>query len=276
MTTRSLCEDTHSRPEVLSVRTGSLQIAASRFPAGLSLPLHEHDCPIFAVFLRGAMDIRFQHHQYACTRGTVQIHPPDERHSQHFDAAVGADLLVVEPDPDWIADFRPFRAVFEGIGHFNHAGIESTARRAASELRTPDELSPVVLESLALEMLADAARFHDVLTSRRRPPAWLQVASQRLRESFLETVSASGLAEEAGVHPGHLARAFRRYHGVTVGDYVRRLRLDWAAERLAGSDNSIAQIAAEAGFADQSHFTRAFKSYSGRTPADYRARSSAH
>jgi AraC family transcriptional regulator len=65
-------------------------------------------------------------------------------------------------------------------------------------------------------------------------------------------------------------RAFRAFHGVPVGTYARRLRLDWVARRLAETDEPIASLAIEAGFADQPHLTRAFRAFSGLTPARYR------
>jgi AraC family transcriptional regulator len=72
------------------------------------------------------------------------------------------------------------------------------------------------------------------------------------------------------VHPAHLSRAFRTYFKVSVGSYVRRLRLDWAREELARSTTSLATVALAAGFADQSHFTRAFKRHTGLTPQRFR------
>lgn len=262
-----------ARPAVRSVSIGPIDISASRFPSGYALPPHEHDRPIFVVFLAGAMNIQFGKHRYACMPGTVQIHPAGERHSQRFLDA-GAEVVVVEPAPDWAADFRPFdRLLNNSIAHYPHAGIEAAARRIRAEFHTPDELTPVVLESLALDMLAGAARLRDALGERGRPPAWLDRTTRRLRDTFLESFNLATLARDADVHPGHLSRTFRRYHGMTLGEYIRRLRLDWAAERLRGRNDPIAVIAADAGFADQSHFTRAFKAYSGRTPGDYRARS---
>jgi AraC family transcriptional regulator len=57
---------------------------------------------------------------------------------------------------------------------------------------------------------------------------------------------------------------------VSVGEYVRRERLDWAVAQLTTTDTPVATVAAEAGFADQSHFTRAFKRHTGLTPGRYR------
>ncbi len=55
-----------------------------------------------------------------------------------------------------------------------------------------------------------------------------------------------------------------------LGTYMRRLRVEWAADRLAGSDLPISTIAFRAGFADQPHLTRTFKSETGWTPGQYR------
>ena len=57
---------------------------------------------------------------------------------------------------------------------------------------------------------------------------------------------------------------------MTVGGYVRRLRLEWAAMELERTDTALAAVALAAGFADQSHFTRAFRDYTGFTPSVYR------
>jgi AraC family transcriptional regulator len=78
------------------------------------------------------------------------------------------------------------------------------------------------------------------------------------------------LAHEAGVHPVHLARMFRRYYGCTVGEYVRSVRVQQSQQDLLDSNEPIAEIAVKNGFADQSHFTRSFKSVTGVTPARYR------
>jgi AraC family transcriptional regulator len=63
---------------------------------------------------------------------------------------------------------------------------------------------------------------------------------------------------------------FRARFGESIGEHGRRLRLEWAAERLVCSDERLASIAAHAGFADQSHFTREFRRRFGVPPGLYR------
>jgi AraC-like DNA-binding protein len=76
------------------------------------------------------------------------------------------------------------------------------------------------------------------------------------------------------VHPANLVRTFKSFYHLPLGSYARRVRLDAAARRLASTSIPAAQIAVEAGFADQSHFTRRFKQHYGMTPAHFRKRRS--
>jgi AraC-like DNA-binding protein len=67
-----------------------------------------------------------------------------------------------------------------------------------------------------------------------------------------------------------LAREFRRHFCCTAGEYVRRLRVDFACRALLQSDTALIEIAVNAGFSDQSHFTRTFRAAMGMAPAQFR------
>jgi len=73
-----------------------------------------------------------------------------------------------------------------------------------------------------------------------------------------------------GIHPVHLAREFRRHYQCTIGEYVRRLKVEYACLQISVSEASLHQIALAAGFFDQSHFARTFKQIMGVTPGNYR------
>ena len=104
----------------------------------------------------------------------------------------------------------------------------------------------------------------------RRPPPWLLQAQELLYAQFTQVIRAADVASAVGVHPAHLARVFRNQFKLSMGSYVRRLRLDWAAQELVRSEVSLTAVALAAGFADQSHFTRFFKRHTGLTPNAYR------
>jgi AraC family transcriptional regulator len=136
-------------------------------------------------------------------------------------------------------------------------------------MRTPDDLTPLSVSGLVLELLARAARLAAPRPG-RRPPAWLPMVRDLLHDRFTEPLRVSDLAGVAGVHPVHLSRAFRAEYGLAVSAYLRALRVDWAAHRLRTTDESIAQVADDAGFADQSHLTRAMRARYGMTPMEWR------
>jgi AraC family transcriptional regulator len=68
-------------------------------------------------------------------------------------------------------------------------------------------------------------------------------------------------------------REFHRVYGVTAGTYVRKLRVDYVAERLGGAETRserLAELAFEAGFSSHAHMTVTFKRVTGLTPSEFR------
>src|SRR5262249_9386728 len=101
-------------------------------------------------------------------------------------------------------------------------------------------------------------------------PRWLDRVHEVLRVRFAGSLSLGEIAASVGISADHLARSFRRCHGCTVGEYVRRLRVEFACRQLVASEVPLVQLALDAGFTDQSHFTRTFKHHTGMTPAAFR------
>jgi AraC-like DNA-binding protein len=74
------------------------------------------------------------------------------------------------------------------------------------------------------------------------------------------------LAGRAGCSPFHLARMFRRAHGLSLTDYRTRLRIALALDRLAHGADNLAALAQELGFSHHSHFGATFHRHVGLTP----------
>lgn len=144
------------------------------------------------------------------------------------------------------------------------------ARALGRELAGPAGPHPLCVEGLVLEMLGEFTRQSEA-TSAAVPP-WLTRIRDAVHSNLADPPSLDALATEAGVHVSHLCRAFRQHFGRTIGDDIRRMRVDRAC-RMIGSRSSqaLAQIAIAAGFSDQSHMTREFRHWIGATPSDIRA-----
>ncbi|MGH9348110.1 MAG: AraC family transcriptional regulator [Vicinamibacterales bacterium] len=241
----------------------------ARFPGPLTLPSHIHDRTLVGVTLWGRFDSVMWGRAYDLRPGTVHTEPAGERHSNRFSTR-GAHVLIVQPDPSKRDVLRSCARFLDGINCFADRAAAAIAARLARELTTPDAVSPLAIEALSLELLAIGARAGQSAARDLRPPAWIGRVRDLLHASFAQPLHLAAIASVAGLHPAHVTRVFRRYHGVSIGEYVRRLRLDWAAAQLTDTSRAISEIAVAAGFADQSHFTRRFARQFGRTPAVFR------
>jgi AraC family transcriptional regulator len=141
--------------------------------------------------------------------------------------------------------------------------------RLFGEFGHMDSFSPLALEGLGLELLAVACRSAQRAKG-SGPPAWLRRARELLNDCSDQPLKLPEIAAAAGVHPGHLARTFRQHYHCSPGEYARRLRVERACRLLFRGNAPLAEVALEAGFADQSHFSSVFKRYTGFTPAEYR------
>jgi AraC family transcriptional regulator len=131
------------------------------------------------------------------------------------------------------------------------------------ELEHRDPAWELIAEGLVLSGLGHLTRIAE-LAARR--PVWLDdaVALARQQQPLAE------IARRIGRHPSHVAREFHRHEGVTIGEYVRRCRLELAARALRRGGQSIGEVALDAGFCDQSHFTNAFRRVFGLTPGKWK------
>jgi AraC-like DNA-binding protein len=141
--------------------------------------------------------------------------------------------------------------------------------RLYRELRAPDACSAAVIDGLSLALLGVAARA-DSGAHRGTAPAWLARAEEYLRAHAYGRVRAADAAAAAGVHPVLLSRWFRRVHGMTVGEFVRHLRVERASQLLATTRQSITHVALACGFVDHAHLSRIFRRTMQLTPSAYR------
>jgi AraC-like DNA-binding protein len=96
------------------------------------------------------------------------------------------------------------------------------------------------------------------------------MALRRIETQRGARLSVDELAAEAAVSSFHFLRIFEQVVGVTPGQYMLRTRLHRAAVRLRSSNDAIAAVALDSGFADLSTFNRQFRRATGLTPRAYR------
>ncbi len=196
------------------------------------------------------------------------FHPPEEKHAVAFHNH-GARIFRVEIDARWHERLREYSLSLNDPCDFNGGSPAWLAQRLYKEFHESDQASALAIEGLTLEIMVEASRSF-VKRCERAAPRWLKRAIEMLEARFAESLTLTEIATEVGVHPVHLARTFREQTGCTVGERLRQLRIEFACREISTFDVPLAEIAATAGFADQSHFSRTLKRLTGMTPAQFR------
>jgi AraC family transcriptional regulator len=155
-----------------------------------------------------------------------------------------------------------------GLGHADGT-VRALAIRLGREVPPRDEASSLIVEGLALELLGQAAAAESG-RSGRKPPRWLVSIRDRLMEDPAGAPSIDSLAQEAGLHPGHVVAQFRAWFGGSPGELVRQRRVDLAVDLILRTELSLTEIAHRAGYYDQSHFTNDVRKRTGLTPGSFR------
>lgn len=124
--------------------------------------------------------------------------------------------------------------------------------------------------SAAVEFFSDLQlRLNPAEPPQREPNFKLERAADFIREHCTDLLSLEDICTAAQLSPSYLIRAFKQHYGMTPHAFLVNQRIQFARERLR-SGQLIADVALEAGFADQAHFQRAFKQHLAATPGQYR------
>ena len=102
------------------------------------------------------------------------------------------------------------------------------------------------------------------------PPLLITRALEFMRQNLNRDISRDEVARHAGISPSHFSRLLKERTGRSFTELLRQCRVDLACNLLCGSEKTLAQIADQCGFCDQSYFTRVFQDVKGVTPKQFR------
>jgi AraC family transcriptional regulator len=205
-----------------------------------------------------------------CGPASLIFLPP----GQAFDAHIsdeGSHCLTVFIEPALLLSAGDTVLDAERLNAARRAPPHWLAFQLRREIEIADDLSTTSVVHTLVALLTELTE-RPGLEARSAPPPWLERVQEQIHDDFHRHHTLESLARKAGVHHVHLAREFRRRYGCTVGHYIRQRRVEFACHRLRASLDSLAEIAFDAGFADQSHFTNTFRRLVGMSPGVFRTR----
>ena len=246
-----------------------LSFVEVQYPSGLAMGSHSHASAALIFNRKGIIQVDCQGRSRITHPSTLTFVPAHEPHA-NFVHEEGHTFEIILHTP-WMERLRQSIKFIETSVDVSGGPAIWLAMRLYQELQHSDDLTPLAVEGLTMELLAQVLRDTGVVNdARTRVPQWLGQVKDFLHAHFNDGPSLETIASAVGVHPAHLTRAFRQHYHCTLGDYARRLRVNYACHLLSTSEMPLSQVALEAGFADQGHFSRTFKALTTTTPAQYR------
>jgi len=255
--------------EVIKCRTiGPFALSEHFHPVAQSLPSRANREACITFVIEGTFHEKYASGSLLCRPGGVRFLPAGVQHTHETDSALRC--LEVRSAPEVLEQHARQSVVPKRPAQINNLSTTWLANRLYAEFSREDTASAIAIEGLVLAILAEIAR---VDTRQASPPipAWLRQATEIVESRFLERLSLAAIASEVGVHYVHLSRQFHKYNQCTVGELIRRRRVQYASHLLAHSQTPLAEIALICGFSDQSHLSFLFKRYMGVSPSKFRS-----
>jgi AraC-like DNA-binding protein len=251
-----------------------LQILQAWF-AGHGFDRHRHDTYAIGVTDVGVQAFDYRGAARTSTPGEVVVLHPDEPHDGRAGAPDGFGYRIVYVVPEHIREAA--RAICQRpcALPFVREPVTANARLAAAvDLAFRGEPDPLAADALVL-MLAEALVDADPSCGTGRAAIRLDGRAIARARQFLDVettrvIRSRELEGVTGLTRYELARQFRAALGTSPYRYSLMRRLEAARARL-GCSESLAEVALDAGFADQAHFSRMFSAAFGVSPGRYRA-----
>lgn len=244
---------------------------------GLAYRKHRHDTYAIGVTDAGVQAFDYRGSSHISTPGRVVVLHPDEIHDGYAGTAVGFGYRQVYVEPALI--FEAARALCGRACPlpFVRDPVVTNPKLAAAiqaAFLFGDKREALAIDALVVP-LAEGLLAADPSCARAAIPRHLDVAAIERARQFLDAektrvVRSWEMEAVTGLTRYDLARQFRLVVGTSPYRYLLMRRLVFARARMA-QRRPPADVAYEAGFADQAHFTRVFTAAFGITPARYAA-----
>jgi AraC family transcriptional regulator len=242
-----------------------IKLGHYHYPPHFRYSLHNDRIPRISIVLSGQVQETAAGREEWASAASLVFKPADLAHANRFGPQGARILSLMFPDERWLEEMAiPCRNQWRWLHGLPAARDILQFVRQIEKVQSEEELQDRLIEFLALLPTSDGKR------PTTAPPPWLPPLMERLREECEAPPAVGSLARELGLHPVYLARVFRKWEHCSIKEYIHRRRLEKALDALATGRRSLADIAYEHGYADQSHFSRYFKAALGMSPGCFR------
>ncbi|WP_077046571.1 AraC family transcriptional regulator [Pseudomonas sp. KK4] len=237
---------------------------------------HAHEHFSIGAITAGRSTYVHEQSRFEVSAGTVVLMNPADVHACNPIDDQPWSYLMLYVDTPWLTDLQhqlgfsddlAFRRF--AVTHTTDAGLFAGLKTLYEVLLDPQQ-DVLGKHSAAVEFFTEVQlRLNPIEQVLREPNFKLERAADFIREHCTQMLKLEDICEAAQLSPSYLIRAFRQHYGMTPHAFVVNQRIQFARDQLRNG-RLIADVALEAGFADQAHFQRAFKQHLAATPGQYR------
>jgi AraC family transcriptional regulator len=225
--------------------------------------MHYHENPHICFLLQGRDVERRSDLVYERKTGDVFFYFAGEEHasvsrkdvSKHTNIEFGKDFLTKYE----ITESQINRAVKDNLD------AKFLILKMQQEMLIDDDRSYLSIQTHLLDLIDHSKR-----PNYDSPPRWVRILDDFLNDKWNEPISLSDVSAAAETHPVTISKYFRKYFSATLGEHLRKLKINKSIPLIKNTGMSLTEIAFHCGFADQSHFTRNFKALTGFLPREFR------
>lgn len=219
-------------------------------------------------------------HQAFFSGGEAIINPAGLFVAPRWSSAVELLLMAIQP--------RVMNCIAREMGakkpvelmprfHFRDALLEQLVQALVTEFEQPELPDRVYADSLAHTLIVHLIKKYSKTRARLQlsrhglPHRSLSRVVEFIDAHLSDDLSLREIADVTGMSPSHFLSLFKRATGLAPHQYLIGRRIERARTLLIETRLSIADIAVQTGFADQSHLTRMMRRYTGLTPRRLRS-----
>ncbi|MDR7286164.1 AraC-like DNA-binding protein [Pseudomonas corrugata] len=237
---------------------------------------HAHEHFSIGAITAGCSTYLHEQSAFQVSAGTVVLMNPDDVHACNPIDDQPWSYLMLYVETPWLTDLQhqlgfSHDLAFRRFSTTHTRDIQLfTGLTALYEILVDPVQDVLCKHSAAVEFFTDVQqRLNPVDQPLREPNFKLERAADYIRDNCTQLLKLEDICQAAQLSPSYLIRAFKHHYGMTPHAFLINRRIQFARDQLRNG-KLIADVALEAGFADQAHFQRAFKQHLAATPGQYR------
>lgn len=250
-------------------------------------PPHRHERWELLIFEKGVTDNYVNETVYTATEGDVFLLGPQHLHEIRFVTTphLHRDIYFSAETVHKICDnySKDLFDELQSITRLLHFSMDSSMRNSIDLLcrnldtlcliystDTNTDFQPIEgLSQSILNMIVGIYFSQHVIKKIETPIVLLDVLKKlRLPEFFTQSVSS--IVAQTNYSHSQFLKIFKQYTGISIIQYLNRVRIEYAAELLRHTDKTVLSVCEDCGYDSLSFFIKTFKAQYGQTPLQYR------